>query len=138
MISTVERVLFLGGVELFVDIPSEELSGIANIAEEVELSTGQRVFAEGDPGDSMYLIVDGRVRIEVQEKTVAELGTRQCFGEMAILDNEQRSGTVTCLSDAVFLRIAQSDFLEIMMEKPELSRGIIRVLVSRLRKSNQR
>ena len=66
---------------------------------------------------------------------IAELGERECFGEMAILDPAPRTATVTAISDTRLLRIAREDFQEIIAEKPEIALGIIQVLTRRLRNS---
>ena len=133
MISTIEKVLFLKGVDLFKTIPAEELSAIAQITDEVEYAPQQTVFKEGDQGDAMYLIVDGRVKIFVGERNLAELGTGQCFGEMAILDSEPRSATIVAQKDVVLLEISREDFYELMADEHEISQGIVKVLVRRLR-----
>lgn len=138
MISTVEKVLFLKGVDLFKSIPSEELSHIAQITEEIEYASEQQVFAQGDQGDAMYLIVDGQVKVHSGEQIFAELGSRQCFGEMAILDAEPRSASITSMSELTLLKIRREDFAEILAEKPEISQGIIQVLTHRLREANKR
>ncbi len=138
MISTVEKVLFLKGVDLFDSIPGEELSHIAQITEEVELRSAQTVFREGEHGDAMYLIVDGKVKVHSGEKVLAELGAKQSFGEMSILDTEPRSASVTAMTDLTLLKIQRDDFTEILAEKPEISQGIIRVLTRRLREANRR
>jgi CRP/FNR family cyclic AMP-dependent transcriptional regulator len=133
MISTVEKVLFLKGVDLFSAIPGEDLSQIAQIADEVELDTGETIFKEGEQGDSLYLIVSGRVRVHKGELEVAQLGERQVFGEMALLDSEPRSASITAMSDVALLRIQQEDFADILSEKGEIAQGIIKVLCRRLR-----
>lgn len=138
MISTVEKVLFLKGVDLFKTIPAEELSHIAQITDEVECAPQETIFKEGDQGDAMYLIVDGKVKVHTGDKVLAELGTSQCVGEMAILDAEPRSASITALTDLTLLKINREDFSEILGEKPEISRGIIKVLTGRLREANRR
>ena len=138
VISTVEKVLFLKGVDLFQGIPGEELSHIAQITDEIEYPSDHTIFGEGDQGDAMYLIVDGEVKVHSGEQIFAELGTKQCFGEMAILDAEPRSASVTTLSDLTLLKIQREDFHEILAEKPEISLGIIQVLNGRLREANRR
>ena len=138
MISTVEKVLFLKGVDLFKNIPGEELTHIARITDEVEYATEATIFAEGDQGDAMYLIVEGNVRIHAGSQELAELGSRQCFGEMSILDAEPRSASVTAMSELTLLKIQNNDFGEILTEKPEISQGIIKVLTRRLREANKR
>ena len=138
VISTVEKVLFLLGVDLFKSIPGEELSRLAEITDEVEFERDHVVFREGDQGDAMYLIVSGDVKIHSGDQIFAELGSKQCFGEMAILDAEPRSATVTALEDLTLLKIRREDFSEILAEKPEISMGIIKVLTRRLREANRR
>ena len=138
MISTVEKVLFLKGVDLFRTIPGEDLSHIAQITDEEEYRPEQTVVQEGEHGDAMYLIVDGKVRVHSGDQTLAELGRTQCFGEMSILDAEPRSATVTALTDLTLLKIQREDFKEILAEKPEISQGILKVLTHRLREANRR
>ena len=138
MISTIEKVLFLKGVDLFKTIPAEELSHIAQITDEVEFADRATIFKEGDQGDAMYLIVLGRVKVHSGDHVYAELGTSQCFGEMSILDAEPRSASVTALDELTLLKIKREDFSEILAEKPEISRGIIKVLTNRLREANRR
>jgi CRP-like cAMP-binding protein len=133
VISTVEKVLFLKGVDLFSAIPGEDLSQIAQIADEVELDGGETVFKEGDLGDSLYLIVSGKVRVHKGAVEIAVLGERQVFGEMALLDSEPRSASITSVSDVTLLRIHQEDFADILAEKSEIAQGIIKVLSRRLR-----
>lgn len=138
MISTVEKVLFLKGVDLFKTIAAEELSDIAQITDEVEYAPQETIFKEGDQGEAMYLIVDGKVKVHSGERLFAELGPSQCFGEMSILDAEPRSASVTALSELTLLKIQREDFGEILAEKPEISGGIIKVLTRRLREANRR
>lgn len=138
VISTVEKVLFLKGVDLFKSIPGEDLSHIAQITDEEEYSPAQTIFLEGDQGDAMYLIVDGKVKVHSGEHIFAELGIKQCFGEMSILDSEPRSASITSMTELSLLKIQREDFGEILSEKPEISQGIIKVLTGRLREANRR
>lgn len=133
MISTVEKVLFLKSIDLFSQIPGEDLSQIAQITDEVRFDEGDDIFREGEPGDSLYLVIQGRVRVHRSGTELAVLGQRQVFGEMALLDAEPRSASVLALSELVLLRIASDDFHEILIEKGEIALGVIRVLTRRLR-----
>jgi hypothetical protein len=133
MITTVEKVLFLKSIDLFRALPGEELAQIAEIAEEQPFAGGEQVFGEGEPGDALYLVVDGLVKVHQGGKQLAQLGPRDVFGEMAVLDSEPRSATVTAVKDAVLLRIARDDFRDILQERPEIGMGVIQVLSRRLR-----
>ncbi|MHB8874769.1 MAG: cyclic nucleotide-binding domain-containing protein [Myxococcaceae bacterium] len=133
MITTVEKVLFLKSIDLFSQIPGEDLAQVALISTEESREVGEEIFAEGEAGDALYLVLDGKVRVHKQDRVIAELAERECFGEMAILDAAPRSATVTAVSDTNLLKISREDFEEILSEKPEIALGIIRVLSRRLR-----
>ena len=133
MLSTVEKVLFLKSIDLFSQIPGEDLAQVALIATEEAREQGEEIFAEGESGDALYLVSDGKVRVHKNDRVIAELGERECFGEMAILDASPRSATVTAVTDTNLLKIGREDFQEIMSEKPEIAMGIIKVLARRLR-----
>jgi CRP/FNR family cyclic AMP-dependent transcriptional regulator len=137
MLSTVEKVLFLKSIDLFSQIPGEDLAAIAVISTEEPRDKADQIFAEGDPGDALYFVIDGKVRVHKANRVLAELGERECFGEMSILDASPRSATVTALDDSNLLKITREDFSEIMTEKPEIAQGIIKVLTRRLREANR-
>jgi CRP/FNR family transcriptional regulator, cyclic AMP receptor protein len=133
MITTVEKVLFLKGIGLFSAIPGEELAQIALITEEVHHGAGEVLISEGAVGESLYLVAEGRVAVLKGEHQVAELGEREVFGEMALLDPGPRSATVRALTDVTLLTIRGEDFGDIMAEKREIARAVIQVLTRRLR-----
>jgi CRP-like cAMP-binding protein len=133
VISTIEKVIFLKGVELFSQLTGEKLAQVSQIAKEVEFSRGTRIFTEGDPGNSFYLIVSGAVDVIKAGKKIASFGESECFGEMAILDSEPRSATIVASSDVVCMEISRDDFYDLMSDEHEISQGIIKVLVRRLR-----
>ena len=97
------------------------------------MSAGQTVFEKDDPGDGLYLVVDGEVRVHRGAHTLNHLGEGDVFGEMALLDAEPRMASVTAVADTLLLRLAQEPFFELMDDRPEVARGIIRVLSQRLR-----
>ena len=138
MITTVEKVLFLKSIDLFRALPSEELAQIAEIAEEQPLGAGDPVFGEGEPGDALYLIVEGKVKVHKGDKQLVQLGLRDVFGEMAVLDSEPRSASVTVLEDAVLLKIGRDDFRDILSERPEIAMGVMKVLTRRLRETSKK
>jgi len=137
MLSTVEKVLFLKAIELFSQITGEDLAPVALIAAEETRESGEVIFAEGETGDALYLVLDGRVRIDRDEQVIAELGERECFGEMSILDGAPRSATATAIEDTNLLKIARDDFQEILSEKPEIALGVIKVLSRRVQAASR-
>ena len=138
MITTVEKVLFLRGIDLFSQISGEDLARIAQIASEGAFEKNELIFAQGDIGDSLYLVIEGKVKVHIEDKFIAELGERECFGEMAILDSEPRSASVTAVQDVILLIIERDAFFEIMHENILIAQGIIKVLIKRLRDANKK
>lgn len=136
MISTIEKVLFLKSVDLFKKIPAEYLSRVAFISQEINFDDKEMFIKQGDDGDCLYLILQGKVSILVNDKAVAQLGEKAAVGEMAILDNEPRSASVVASGPVMALRIDQEDFQQLMNEKSEIAYGIIQVLIHRLREAN--
>lgn len=133
MLSTVEKVLFLKSIDLFSQIPGEDLAAIALISTEERRDGSDEIFAEGEAGDALYMVIDGKVRVHRAERVIAELGERECFGEMGVLDAAPRSASITAVEDTTLLKITREDFQEIMFEKPEIAQGIVKVLTRRLR-----
>jgi CRP-like cAMP-binding protein len=137
MFSTVEKVLFFKSVDLFSSIPGEELAQIADIAQEINFERGELIIQEGEQGDSLFLITAGEVMVHRLTQELTQLGYRQSFGEMSLLDSDPRSATVTALSDVTCLKVERDDFYELMADKIGIAHGIIRVLTQRLREANE-
>jgi CRP-like cAMP-binding protein len=133
MLSTVEKVLILKTVPMFSQTPDNVLADVANLLEQVDVSENETIFREGDVGDNMYVILDGKVRVHNDERLINYLGEREVFGEMALLDPEPRSASVTALEATRLFRLNQRAFYKLMDERPEVAMGIIHILTARLR-----
>jgi len=98
----------------------EALASLAASLEVSDFGDGQTVFAEGDPGDSMYFLLNGRVRIDkrtditgASRKTLTVLGTGDYFGEMSLFDQKPRSASAVAEGPARILRLSKSSFDEL-------------------------
>lgn len=132
-LSTVERVIFLRGADLFRDISGEDLVLIAQVCHEVFFPAGQLIIRQGDIGDTLFIIVDGTVVIEIEgHGEIDRMGAKEVVGEMAIISRNPRSANCRAITDLTALRIDFDDFWDLLAEKPGLSLGVIRVLSSRL------
>lgn len=138
MISTIEKVLFLKSIDLFSQIPGENLAQVAQIAQEVTFDNDATIIKQGEMGDCLYLIIEGGVRILAGDREVARLGEKQCVGEMAVLDSEPRSATVIASGESLCLKISREDFFGLLAERPEIAQGVIVVLTRRLREANKK
>ena len=133
MLLTIERVAFLKSIDIFSETPDHILASVARIMEEVELTSGESLIQEGEPGNCLYIVVDGKVRVLSNERTLQILGPGKMVGELALLDPEPRSASVTAVDDAYLFRIDKQPFDEVMADRPEIALGIIRTLTRRIR-----
>ena len=138
MYSILEKTLFLKSVDLFKDIHGEVLSKVAQISEEIHTDLDQKIFDDGDQGDSMYVIINGKVSITKNKKEITLLGPGSCIGEMALLDQEPRSADAICIEDSTLLKINQIGFYELLASNDEIMKQIIKILTKRLRLMNNK
>lgn len=133
MLSTIEKIIFLKGVQLFQEMSSEQLTHIAQIATEIMTEKHEILITEGDIGDALYIVIDGKMRIHKGDVTIVMMGAREPIGEMGILDSAPRSASVTAEQDTRLLKIEREAFNELLSDHIEIARGVIQVLLHRLR-----
>ena len=131
--TTIERVVALQRVSLFAEVPGRTLAAVAQLGSEVELPAGATVIVEGAVDDHLFAVVRGRLRVHQGERTLATLDPGATAGELAALVPEPRSASVTVLEPAILLRIDKAVLDELMVDRPELARGIISALVAMVR-----
>ncbi len=129
----------LKSMQMFRYLSYKELVRVSNIADMIELKTDQVVFSAGQPGDAMYVVLSGAVRLAKGEKVVAELGKGHHFGEMALVDRSVRSLTATAAEGTRLLVITRKDFYDIIKREPasavKMLWSFVQVLGQRLRKT---
>ena len=133
MMDLVEKVLLLKSATLFQHLRGDDIEKIANIAQERRFAAGEPIFEKGDPGDALYIVTHGQVKIHIGDKQIALLNERDRFGEMAILDDQPRSASVMAVSDIKCLLLRREDFFFLLEDHFEIVKSIIRVLTERLR-----
>ncbi len=137
MLLTVEKVLFLDSAPLFAGLAGEELAALAQITLEQEYQPGEILFEEGQSPKHLYILVRGKVaifhRVGDEERPVAYLGEKECVGEMAILDDEPRSASVKAVEPTLALKVDRESFRELILERPQISFAIFKILGGRLR-----
>ena len=137
MITNLEKTLYLKDSSIFDGIPAKELIHIANNLKEVNLPSEEKIFNDGDIGDSMYFIVKGDIKILKGDLELVTLKKGDYFGEMALLDGESRSADAVTASDSILLRLDANDFEKIMYSNDKIVKGILSMLSQRLRKANE-
>ena len=131
---------------LFSRLGEREAEGMLARATIARYAEGERIFAKGDPGDSMFFILEGelRVRIEVmgKETILTTLGTGEFFGDISLFDHGPRSADVVANADSVVARISARSFDELAAQAPDLAtpflRALGKTLTARIRADNKR
>ncbi|RZK50953.1 MAG: cyclic nucleotide-binding domain-containing protein, partial [Hymenobacter sp.] len=131
------RVGLLRHTALFAETPENVLSSIVPIMQEVTFPAGHQIFAKGDLGASLYIVYEGEVGIFNGPQLLTTFRQGDFFGELALLDAEPRSATAVAHSAVRAFRLDQDDFYDVMEERGEVLRNILRVLCQRLRKQNE-
>jgi signal transduction histidine kinase len=123
-------------VPLFADLAPAELARVADVATETELQPGDVLMAEGDPGDALYLVLEGQLtvtkRSESGERALATVGRGAIQGEIAVLGGGVRRATVRALTPARVLRVGRDDLFEVIADEPGVVRSLVRTVAGRL------
>ena len=127
-----ESVGMLAEVPLFAGLSRRHLGRIASVAVTKRYAPGGKLVHAGEPGDAFYVILDGRVRVEVPGRGI-ELKTGDFFGEMALIDGEPRSATVASIGEVYVMRIPRTKFLKVLEAEPKIALAILATLTRRLR-----
>lgn len=110
----------------------EALEFIEGLGETVTYQKDDRIFSEGDDGTSMFLILDGSVRIKRRKRVVAILGTHRSFGEVAMLTQSKRSADVFADTEVRVLKITQDNLNHLSQNDPRLALAIFKILAESL------
>ena len=124
-------------IPLFADLSAEDLQQLYKMAETVSIPAGQFVLREGDPGDSLYVVLDGELEVtKRQGKQVVLLALYepgQFFGEMALLEQAPRSASVRTLQESTLLLISQEAFQTLLSCSASAPLRVLHTVTSRLR-----
>jgi HEAT repeat protein len=136
-VSILERILLLREIPIFADLSPEDLKLVAEIAREEWYPRNTDIFHQGDEGDMMFVIVEGRLRVlrsmNGVEQELAQRGPGEFFGEMAIIESAPRSATLCAQTDVRVLAIDGEMFKGILRERPDVSFAVLRSISRRLR-----
>jgi uncharacterized membrane protein len=135
-------VAVLRSVPLFASLDPKSTAKLGEYLTIHDYPRAATIFRNGDPGDAMYLIDVGKVRISITDAdgadvTLAELGAGDFFGEMAMLDGHGRSANATAMDDARLAKLTRDDFLTFMRSDPRVTLELLTALTSRLRRTDE-
>ena len=106
--------------------------------DELSFPTNHTIFTEGQEGRSIYIVVSGKVSVNIGKQEIVQLEQGACFGEMSLFDAEPRSASVTTLAICDCLVLTQQQLYEAIDETPGIAVNIIRLLSRRIRELNQK
>jgi small-conductance mechanosensitive channel/CRP-like cAMP-binding protein len=120
---------------LFADMDAEQIQALAKSARHLRFGRGEKIIAQGDPGESMYVLSSGIARVAVErDSTFLELGelvTGECFGEMSLLTGELRTATVTARTDCDVVEIDHIAMRDLLKCDPKLADQLSETLSAR-------
>ena len=127
---------------LFASLDDEAFAALTEEITEVDLSRGATLFYEGDPGDQLYFIVSGKMKLgrtasDGRENLVAVTGPGEIFGEMALFDPSPRSTSATAVSETRLAGLKHENLRKVIQRSPEVSAQLLQALARRLRRTNE-
>jgi len=129
--STETRVETLRKCEFLQGLKDSILRDLAARAEILHVNCGEKIVTRGEDGSTMYFIISGGARVHHGEVVLASIGSGDVFGEMAVLDSEKRSASVTTDSDTLLLSIERDMFYESLSTDPDSFKAVIHGVLQR-------
>jgi CRP/FNR family transcriptional regulator, cyclic AMP receptor protein len=127
----------LGRMPLFAGLDRGHLEDVLAVGRRVSFEAGQAIVERGDPGDAMYIVLDGAAEVDVGGR-FHRLERGDFFGEMAVLAGKRREATVKAVERVEALRIPADEFQEFLAANPRVAVGMLKSLVERLREVQDR
>jgi small-conductance mechanosensitive channel/CRP-like cAMP-binding protein len=123
----------LGGIDVFAGLDDVERLRLATACQEHLYGAGERIVRQGDAGESMFVVLQGRVRVTLEPsgQEVAVISSRGFFGEMSMLTGDPRTATVTALDDSALLEVTADRFRELALRRPGLVEEVSAVVSAR-------
>ncbi|MCI0714490.1 MAG: cyclic nucleotide-binding domain-containing protein, partial [Chloroflexi bacterium] len=142
MLSMLERMIFLRNVSFFGDLRIDQLRALARVCDELAFAEGRRIIKQGEPGDGLYIIVEGEVNIlrQVSDGNPVHLFTLsapEVFGEISLLDGGVRSADVVANTPVLLLGIKREALNDALQDDPSIAMGMLRTMAQRIRRTTE-
>jgi len=139
--SELDKIQFLRQVALFRSLSDKALLDLSAITIEQTIPPKNMVFKEGDKGDALYIVKNGKVNVLKRNSSGADsvlvsLGKGAVIGDMAIIDDQPRSASIATIQETTFLILTKDDFRNLLADVPEISFQILKMTTERLRATN--
>ena len=127
------QVILVGNARSGRFVESRILDMVQAVGTPQTYEPGEKVFIEGTPGTTMYVVLDGNIEINVGGKSMEVAGRGAIIGEMSLIDSSTRSATVVAKDYCVLAQVNRSQFLSLMQKTPLFGLSVMKTLVTRLR-----
>jgi CRP-like cAMP-binding protein len=127
-----QKLTLLSKVPLFADLGQRDLAMVGRLADEVTVPAGKVLAAEGSGGHEFFVILDGTVTITQGSRHLADLGSGDFFGELAMIANVPRTATATASTAATLLVVAHREFTTLLAEQPRIRDKVMIAVARRL------
>ncbi|HXU22456.1 MAG TPA: Crp/Fnr family transcriptional regulator [Tepidiformaceae bacterium] len=129
-------------VPLLARLADDDLGSLASRGQERSFQPGAIVFREGEPGDALYVVMDGRIRVSVlstegSEATLAFMDRGDCVGELALFDGGPRSATATAIEATRTFIVTRAEFADWLKSRPAAALALLETLSGRLRRTDE-
>jgi CRP/FNR family cyclic AMP-dependent transcriptional regulator len=126
---------------LFNGLDDESARTLRRQTSEVKVSRGEHLFLEGQDGDRLYVVLDGKIKLtraapDGRENLLSVLGPGEMFGELSLFDPRPRTSTASAVTDATVAALAHDALRPWLLERPEVSMHMLQALARRLRRTN--
>ncbi|WP_043599151.1 Crp/Fnr family transcriptional regulator [Cellulomonas flavigena] len=127
---------------LFAGMDEESSRALIDSMKVLDAARGDVLFHEGEPGDRLFLVRDGKIKLgrrsnDGRENLLAVLGPGEMFGELSLFDPGPRTATATVVADAVVLELGHRDLVTWLADKPKVAEHLLQALARRLRRTNE-
>lgn len=133
----IEKVIILKSINLFSEIPEDDLLAVASELEVIKYEKDTKIINQGDLGTSMYIVIYGKVDVDFNGKSIKILEEKSIFGELALLDPEPRSASITTLEETLVFKIESDVIYNLIYQHINVAKGIIKILCQRVRDNNE-
>jgi CRP/FNR family transcriptional regulator, cyclic AMP receptor protein len=126
---------------LFRALDEADARALRSRVTKVEIGRGDRLFSEGDAGNKLYVILDGKIKLtraasDGRENLLSVHGPGEMFGELSLFDPSPRTASATAVTDLQLAALAHADLRYWLTRRPEVSMHLLRALAQRLRRLN--
>jgi CRP/FNR family transcriptional regulator, cyclic AMP receptor protein len=136
-----DRQEVLSRAPLFEALDDEDAKALRSEMTDVRLSRGERLFAEGDDGDCLYVVLEGKIKLtraapDGRENLLSVVGPGEMFGELSLFDPRPRTSSASAVTDALLAELAHDKLINWLTGRPEVALHLLRALAQRLRRAN--